>query len=213
MYCSYYSPIRNTCSSSSSSSSNSSSSILRLAYYFSTGTCELSTLWKNLLQHLCRRKRLVHYIAGDGFCFLKSVLFCLLKDHQIEMECKEFIQIITEQLIDHHGQYVAFHNTVIHIDPNIYNSDLLLTEAMDFFEDREFIRDDFDLLVQVTADALGLEIFIYQKHNEKIKIIKYSGGTCCKPVCLKFTHNAKQSQGNHYDSIIKEKNQGGGHLY
>ena len=58
--------------------------------------------------------------------------------------------------------------------------------------------------MQVTADALGLEIFICQKHNEKIKILKYSGGTCCKPVYLKFTHNVKQSQGNHYDSIIKE---------
>ena len=38
-------------------------------------------------------------------------------------------------------------------------SDLLVTEAMDVFEDREFNRDVVDLLVQVTADALGLEIF------------------------------------------------------
>ena len=76
---------------------------------------------------------------------------------------------------------------------------------MVFLEDMQFNRDVVDLLVQVTADTLGLEIFIYHKHNEKIKILKYSGGTCCKPVYLKFTHNAKQSQGNHYDSIIKEK--------
>ena len=98
------------------------------------------------------------------------------------MECKEVIQIITEQLIDHHDQYVAFHSVVAHSDPNVSNSDLLVTEAIDFFEDRQFNRDVVGLLVQVTAVALGLEIFIYHKHNEKIKILKYSGGTCCKPV-------------------------------
>ena len=43
----------------------------------------------------------------------------------------------------------------------------------------EFNRDVIDLLVQVTAGVLGLEIFIYQKHNEKIKILNYSGDTCC----------------------------------
>ena len=167
----------------------------------------MPTLWKNLLQHLCRRKRLVHYIAGDGFCFLKSVLFCLLKDHQIEMECKEVIQIITEQLIDHHDQYVAFHNAVAHSDPNVSNSDLLVTEAMDFFEDREFNRDVVDLLVQVTADALGLEIFIYQKHNEKIKILKYSGGTCYKPVYLKYNYFTKRAgKGQNFVVHLVKKN-------
>ena len=87
-----------------------------------------------------RRKRLVHYIAGDGFCCLKSVLVCLLKDHQIEMECKEVIQIITEQLIDHHDQYVAFHNVIAQSDPNVSNSDLLVTEAMDFLKTGSLIE-------------------------------------------------------------------------
>ena len=49
------------------------------------------------------------------------------------MECKEVIQIITEQLIDHYDQYVAFHIAIVHSDPNVSNSDLLVTEAMDFF--------------------------------------------------------------------------------
>ena len=48
------------------------------------------------------------------------------------MEFKEVIQIITEQLIDCHDQYVAFHNAVMHSDPNVSSSDLLVTEAMDF---------------------------------------------------------------------------------
>ena len=61
-----------------------------------------------------------------------------------------------------------------------------------------------DLLIQVAADPLGLDIYIYQKNDENVQVLKYSGGPLCKPVHVKFTHNNIHSQGNHYDGILKE---------
>ena len=51
--------------------------------------------------------------------------------------------------------------------PWVSNSDIFVEEAMDFFEDREFNKDIVDILVKVTSDALGINIYIYQKETDK----------------------------------------------
>ena len=66
------------------------------------------------------------------------------------------------------------------------------------------MKNVVDLLIQVAADALGLDIYIYQKNDENVQVLKYSGGLLCKPVHVKFTHNNIHSQANHYDAILKE---------
>ena len=90
------------------------------------------TKWHNLLQYLRERQRKVHIIRGDGFCFIKSVLKCLEADHDVIVDFKEAIQIITEQLIEY-LMYIEYHTTVHHNDSRVTDSDLLLSEAMDFF--------------------------------------------------------------------------------
>ena len=64
-----------------------------------------------------------------------------------------------------------------------------------------------DLLVSITADALGIELNIYQDNCGKIQVLKHSGGPISKAVYLKFTHDDLNTIGNHYDSIIKIKDQ------
>ena len=59
---------------------------------------------------------------------------------------------------------------------------MFLTEVIDFFEERNFDRDVVDLLVKICADALGLDVFIYQDNYRQIEVLKYSGGLCCRPV-------------------------------
>ena len=114
------------------------------------------TKWCNLPEHLRQRQRKIHIIRGDGFCFTKAVLKCLEADHGVIVDFKEAIQIITEQLLDHHDKYVEYHTTVQHNDPRVTDSDLLLSEAMDFFQNRQYTKDVVDLLVQVTAVVLGI---------------------------------------------------------
>ena len=152
-----------------------------------------------------RKTRKVHIIRRDGFCFIKAVLKCLKADHGVIVDYKEAIQIITEQLIDHHDKYVEYHTTVQHNDPRVTDSDLLLSEAMDFFQDRQYTKDVVDLLVQFTTDALCIDILIHQNHNRHLKILKYSGGPISKPVYMKFTRNDRNPAGNHYDAIIKDE--------
>ena len=43
----------------------------------------------------------------------------------------------------------------------LQNTDLFMCELMDFFESRDFIRDIVDLILQIAADTLGLNIYIY----------------------------------------------------
>ena len=51
--------------------------------------------------------------------------------------------------------------------PWVTDSDMFVEEAMDFFENREFNKDIVDILVKVTSDALGINIYIYQKETDK----------------------------------------------
>ena len=50
-------------------------------------------------------------------------------------------------------------------------------------------KDIVDILVTITADALGLDLYIYQNNQGKIQVLKYSGGPISKAIYLKFTHN------------------------
>ena len=147
-------------------------------------------------------------IRGDGFCFLSSVCEGLAKDHNSPIKVEEAIQLVIKQLVDHHRKYVAFHVVSKLLDEEpVSPSDMLINEAMDFFEKRNFTLDVVDLLIKVTTDALGVDLHIYQKHEGFIQCIKTTGGLACKPVHLKFTHNNVSSLGNHYDAIVKIQNE------
>ena len=87
----------------------------------------------------------------------------------------------------------------------VCDADLLIAEAMDFFENRNYMENVVDLLIQVASDAFGLDIYIYQKNDENVLVLKYSGALLCKPVHVKFTHNNIHSQENHYDAILEIK--------
>ena len=51
--------------------------------------------------------------------------------------------------------------------PWVTDSDIFVGRGMDFFENREFNKDIVDILVKVTSDALGINIYIYQKETDK----------------------------------------------
>ena len=110
-----------------------------------------------------------------------------------------------EQLINGHLHYVNFH--AVHKcdeqqSSNVSDCDAFITEVLDFFENRSYTNPVVDALVQVTCDALHVNLNILQNHNGHIQMLRNSGGKSCKDIYLKFTHNNLHSQGNHYDSIV-----------
>ena len=94
--------------------------------------------------------------------------------------------------------------------PWVTDSDIFVEEAVDFFENREFKKDIVYILVKVISDALGINIYIYQKETDKKRqrdYILHMRSMCSeesKEVHLKFTHNNLHSQGNHYDPIVHD---------
>ena len=136
-------------------------------------------------------------------------------DHNIILEKSEVQDLIIDQAIENSEQYSLYHlNKTLMERQTLQNTDSFMSELMDLFESRDFTRDIVDLIMQIAADALGLNIYIYQENilpNRQIwygrimhtEIIKMPGGQPCKDVYLKFTHNNIHPQGNHYEPPLK----------
>ena len=123
-------------------------------------------------------------VSGNGFCFLNAVAKSLQADHGIKIQLSEAINIIVQHLLENNQKYVDFHTVSAKRDKLVTNSDMLLNEAMDFFNSRNYNNDVVDLLVIIMADALGVDLYIYQNNRGKIQVLKYLGGPISKPVCL-----------------------------
>ena len=129
----------------------------------------------NLNNFIQKHGHEVIQVVGDGFCFIQSVCEALKQDYGTSLQIKEVIQLICEQLIEKHGEYMNYY--IVNLtdeekemkknQPWVTDSDLFVEEAMDFFENREFNKDIVDILVKVTSDALGINIYIYQKETDK----------------------------------------------
>ena len=135
-------------------------------------------------------------------------------DHNIILEKSESQDLIIDQAIENSEQYSLYHfNKTLMERQTLQNTDSFMCELMDFFESRDFTRDIVDLIMQIAADAIGLNIYIYQENilqntqngmeESRTEIIKMSGGHLCKDVYLKFTHNNIHPQGNHYEPLLK----------
>ena len=82
---------------------------------------------------------------------------------------KEVIQLILAQLIENHQKYMEYYivsltNEEKQLEKNqlwLTDSDIFIEEAMDFFENRQLKKDTVDIIVKVTSDALGINIYIY----------------------------------------------------
>ena len=71
-----------------------------------------------------------------------------------------------------------------------------------FFDTKAF-DVDVSILIQIAADALNLNIHVFQSNHGKMQQLEYMGGSCCHDVFVKFTHDPLFSSLNHYEPIIK----------
>ena len=147
--------------------------------------------------HLSKERKFVSPVICDGFTFLNSTIKALKEEHGVNLAVKEAVNLITEEIIDHLEKYIDIHVTEEHEDPLVPDAYLLVTEAMGFFNSRNFNQNIVDVLVKITVDALGVNLFIYQRNGDKGQVLRSSGDTACKPIYIKFTHNNLHLQGNH----------------
>ena len=140
--------------------------------------------------------------SADGYCFINSVLSCLSNDYKDNITRDEIFPKIVSHLCDRYADYVNFHTFE---NSPLPPPDTLITDALTFFRTGNFntnIVYIVDLLMQITADALMLNLFIYQKAGENVQVLQFHNPDSQRIVRCKFTHNNQHSGGNHYDAII-----------
>ena len=77
---------------------------------------------------------------------------------------------IVSHLCQNYKKYLDFHPIST---KDIPPADKLISDALDFFRTGRFNHDVVDLLVQITVDALHLNMFIYQKSGENIQVLNF----------------------------------------
>ena len=84
-----------------------------------------------------------------------------------------------------------------------YAADQLISDALDFFRNGQFLADVVDLLMQITVDALNLELFIYQRNGHLTQVLHFKHAESDRIVRVKFTHDNLYPGGNHYDAVVR----------
>ena len=83
-------------------------------------------------------------------------------DHAINLKIQEVKDLVVEQACEFHEKYVEFHASTQKRVPHYMSTvDNFITEILDFFKSSQFVRDVVDIIIQVVADALGLNVFMY----------------------------------------------------
>ena len=89
-----------------------------------------------------RRSRVVCRVRGDELFFMNVVATCLQEDHDVTIQISESINIILQHLAENHQEYVSFHVLPDMSSQDCFTkSDLLLNNAMDFFQNRNYKKD------------------------------------------------------------------------
>ena len=174
----------------------------------------LPITWKEIGTHFDDIGRETVPIQGDGFCFITSLVKAMKSEHNIILEKSEAQDLIIDQVIENYQQYSLYHyNKTLTQKESLNNTDSFMSELINFFDSRDFTHDVVNLIIQIAADALGLNIYIYQENilqkeensteESHTEVIKMSGGQLCKDVYMKFIHNNINVQGNHHEPLLK----------
>ena len=102
-------------------------------------------------------------------------------------------------LCQNHRKYSAFHQTSC----TEYAADQLISDALDFFHNGQFLADVVNLLMQITVDVLILELFIYQNSGDLTQVLHFKHPDSDRIVHVKFTHDNLYPGGNYYDAIVR----------
>ena len=138
----------------------------------------------------------VKTIRGDGFCFLSAVAKVLEVDHKMTLPVQKAMEKIMKFLCE---KYTAYHQQKAELPAG----DTIISDVIDFFSSRNYNTNIVDLLMQITTDCLDLDLNIFQNNSGQIQVYNFTSSNAYYTVNLKFSHNAKHPQGNHYDAITQ----------
>ena len=156
-------------------------------------------LWVNLAEYLSSHQMEVKAVRGNDFCFLGAVTKVLEVDHKLIIPVQKAMEKIMKFLCDNFKKYTAYHQQ----KSELTTGDTLISDVIEFFSSWNYNTNIVDLLMQITTDCLDLDLNIFQNNAGQIQVYNFTSSKACYTVNLKFTHNVRHPQGNHYDAITK----------
>ena len=115
------------------------------------------------------------------------------------MTIQKATENIMKYLCVNFNRYTEYHQKKL--EPT--TGDTLISDVIDFFASRNYNTNIVDLLMQISADALQLELSIYQNNSGRVQVYNFTSDNPKYFLHLKFSHDPKHPQGNHYDAITK----------
>ena len=156
-------------------------------------------LWINLKDYLTTQGMEITTVHGDGFCFLSSVCKAIENNYGEVISIEKCMEVIMRYLVENFKRYTAYHHQKSEASPG----DTLIADVIDFFASRKYNTDIVDLLMQITIDALDLDLHIYQNNVGCVQVFNFISQNPKRVLHVKFTHDDKYPMGNHYDAITR----------
>ena len=133
--------------------------------------------------------------SPDRFCFLNSIQLSLAINHKIFTTVQAIKSEIISFLVKNLNHYSNWHEGDILKD----------TEA--YFRTGQFTQSIVDLIIEVSACALNLNLYIYQRGTDgNVSVKEYHQGVNKPDVHVHFHYNPKHDLANHYQPIVKFAN-------
>ena len=111
--------------------------------------------WTELERYLSREfNREIIHVPGDGTCFIRSVKHCLSRDLDVNYTIDEICDKIFEEVCDNSEEYSKFHTN---------SKRQLISDILKYLNDRIYTIDIVDVAVQACANALKVNLYIYER--------------------------------------------------
>ena len=104
-------------------------------------------------------------VHGDGFCFLTSVCKAIEINYGEDIAIEKCMEIIMRYLFENFRWYTAYHQQKSEASSPGHT---LIADVIDFFASHKYNTDIVDLLMQITTDALDLDLHIYQNSAGRV---------------------------------------------
>ena len=153
-------------------------------------------MWGDLERYLENFEVEVLPTRADGFCFLESVRLCLERDVGKFMSHEDLVALIMSEIYERCFEYKDFHNGSI---------ESLIKDAEKYLNKGQFVLSVVDVVIAATANALKVNLVLYQKMGEYVGIVNHK----CKLmesstyVYMKYRRNGGNFHGfDHYQPIV-----------
>ena len=108
-------------------------------------------------------------VPGNGVCFIRSVQYCLKRDLDVRYSIDEISDKILDELYENAHKYKDYHTGSVR---------KLIEDSIKYLKETKYTLDIVDVVVGACANALKVNLYIFQRENDNCSLIPTY---CCIP--------------------------------